>query len=224
MRKYIPVIILIIISIVGFSVYKVTNTKNNEYVVDPGDMYKIEDVTTGTTKLEITANERGWLIFMREEEKLARDVYITLGNKWKLNIFSNIASSEQTHTDAMKALLTRYGIEDPSVNDTVGVFTSPVIQKLYNDLITQGGSSSINALMVGAIIEDLDINDLNKAISETSKPDILQAYRNLQKGSRNHLRAFIRNIETNGGTYSPKYISQKLFESIISSPQERGQI
>jgi len=232
-KKYILVIILLIVSIVSFSVYKAAttpetgttiNTQNDEYVIDPSDIYTIEDATTSATKLEVTADERKWLIFMREEEKLARDVYTTLGNKWKLNIFSNIASSEQTHTDAVKALLVRYGIDDPSVNDTVGVFTSSVIQKLYDDLLLQGSGSSLDALIVGAIIEDLDINDLDKAISETSKPDILQVYKNLQKGSRNHMRAFVRDIETSGGTYTPKYISQDLFNSIISSPQEKGRI
>ncbi len=234
MKKYLPItVLLLFILLAVYYVYKTVNNPNNisvsdnkvqEYVVDPSDMYAVENWTNTDSGLELTANEKKWLIFMREEEKLARDVYTTLGNKWKLNVFSNIASSEQTHTDAVKDLLTRYGVEDPSTSNTVGIYTSPVIQKLYNDLIKQGSNSLADALVVGAIIEDLDINDLDKAISETSKPDILQAYKNLQKGSRNHLRAFVGNIEKNNTTYAPKYISQELFNSIISSPQERGSI
>lgn len=235
MKNYILLTLLVALAlfVVGFSAYKIGNapkneqaidTQNDEYVVDPSDMYKVEDATTRTTALEITANERKWLVFMREEEKLARDVYTTLGNEWNLSIFSNIASSEQTHADAVKALLIRYGVEDPSVSDSVGVFTSPVIQQLYDDLTAEGRGSSLDALTVGAIIEDLDINDLDTAISETNKTDILQVYENLKKGSRNHLRAFIKSIEKNGGTYTPKYISQELFNSIISSPQEKGRI
>lgn len=49
---------------------------------------------------------------MREEEKLARDVYLTFGEKWGLTLFTNIAKSEQTHTDAVKTLLDRYEIKD----------------------------------------------------------------------------------------------------------------
>lgn len=236
MKKYLSIIALVLFTLLLFVYFVSKNTDNTpktlsvsdnkvqEYVVDPSDMYVVKNGTSTIFKQELTANEKKWLIFMREEEKLARDVYTTLGNKWKVNIFSNIASSEQTHTDAVKALLIRYGIDDPSTNNAVGVYTSPVMQKLYNDLTKQGGNSLTEALVVGAIIEDLDINDLDKAILETSKPDILQVYKNLQKGSRNHLRAFIRNIEANGGTYIPKYISQELFNSIISSSQERGSI
>ncbi len=224
MKKYTLLVILFILIIISFIFYKTSNNTENAYVIDPGDMYVVENGTSTDSNLGLTTDERKWLIFMREEEKLARDVYTTLGSKWKLNIFSNIASSEQTHTDAVKALLIRYEIEDPSANETIGVFTSPVIQKLYNDLIAQGEKSSLDALIVGATIEDLDINDLDDAISNTRKSDILQVYRNLQKGSRNHLRAFSRNIESSGGVYVPKYISQELFNSIISSPQEKGRI
>jgi hypothetical protein len=235
MKKHIwaSLLIIFILLIAIFYVYEMDqenttatqiNIQPDEYVVDQSDMYKISSATTSAAKLELTTNELEWLIFMREEEKLARDVYTVLGDKWKLNIFSNIADSEQTHTDAVKDLLATYNIEDPVVNDTVGVFSSPIIQKLYDDLVAQGYTSSLDALIVGATIEDLDIHDLDKAISETKKTDILKAYENLQKGSRNHLRAFIKNIEKNGGTYTPTYITQDMFDEIVSSPQERGRI
>ena len=45
-----------------------------------------------------------WLMYMREEEKLARDVYATLYEKWGTRIFNNIRVSEQRHMDAVKAL------------------------------------------------------------------------------------------------------------------------
>lgn len=232
MRKYILVIIFIL-SIVGVVVYKIsnysriengTNNLDNEYVVDPSDMYKTEDVGVFADKLILTEAEKNWLVFMREEEKLARDVYTTLGDKWGMKIFSNIASSEQTHTDAVKNLLTKYKVGDPVKDDTVGIFTSPIIQKLYDELIQEGSRSTLSALEVGATIEDLDINDLDKAMLETLNSDILQVYKNLQKGSRNHMRAFVRNIESIGGTYKPKYISQDLYVDIVSTQQEKGRI
>jgi hypothetical protein len=144
---------------------------------------------------------------------------MTLGNVWGTRIFANIASSEQTHTDAIKVLLARYGIKDPVTSDNVGVFTSKTIQELYDNLTTQGRVSLSEALIVGATIEDLDIYDLDVLKSETTKEDIVLTYNNLQKGSRNHLRAFVR---VNGGNYTPQYISQSDYSSIINSPQERG--
>ncbi|MCB9805796.1 DUF2202 domain-containing protein [Candidatus Nomurabacteria bacterium] len=172
----------------------------------------------------LTKAEIEGIILMREEEKLARDVYTTLGEKWNLNIFSNIAQSEQTHMDAVLYLVQKYEIEDPVKNDTVGVFTDPALQNLYNQLVSKGEESMIGALVVGANIEDLDIYDLERLMSQTDNQDILITYANLQKGSRNHMRAFNKQIEKNGGKYSPQYISINSFESIVSSEQERGAI
>lgn len=196
-----------------------TTSTDTEYSVDPSDMVNGESIISGIKKSELTDKEKVGLIQMREEEKLARDVYTTLGGIWGTRIFSNIASSEQTHTDAIKVLLTRYDIKDPVVNDTVGVFASKNMQELYTNLTTQGKVSLKDALVVGALIEDLDIHDLDTLKKETNKEDILLTYNNLQKGSRNHMRAFVK---TNGGTYTPSYISQSEYSSIINSAQERG--
>lgn len=195
-----------------------------EYVIDPSDMYDVEESESEETVSLLTDREEHWLIFMREEEKLARDVYQTLGDMWDIRIFSNIASSEQSHTDAIKTLLERYGANDPVTDDTIGVFTDPEMRKLYDDLTAQGSESLLSALIVGATIEDLDINDLDKAMAENSKEDIEVVYQNLQKGSRNHIRAFVRQIERQGDTYSPQYISVTDYEAILASQQERGRI
>jgi hypothetical protein len=163
------------------------------------------------------------LLFMREEEKLARDVYLTLYDQWGLPIFRNIANSEQTHTNAIAALLGRYGLEDPVVDQTVGVFANSDLQVLYDQLVSQGSQSLLAALEVGATIEDLDIVDLQNAVAQTDKADIALVYENLMKGSRNHLRAFVATLQRQGGaTYQPQYLDQESYEAIINSPSERG--
>jgi hypothetical protein len=198
--------------------------ETDEYSIDPSDMYSVEETLPEESAALISEDEERWLTLMREEEKLARDVYQTLGDRWGMRIFSNIASSEQTHTDAVKILLDRYELVDPVTDNTIGVFTDPKMQQLYDDLTVQGSESLLSALTVGATIEDLDIHDLDLAIADTNMEDIIVVYQNLQKGSRNHMRAFVRQIERNGGTYTPQYISVSDYEDIISSPQERGRI
>jgi hypothetical protein len=160
------------------------------------------------------------LLWMREEEKLARDVYQALSELWNLPIFANIADSEQTHTDAVGELLDRYGLPDPMADDTSGVFVDPAIQALYDDLVEQGSNSLVEALIVGATIEDMDIVDLQ--LRRTGVEEIDLVYANLEKGSRNHLRAFIRTLERQGGGYVPAYLTVAEYEAIISSPTERG--
>ncbi len=170
----------------------------------------------------ITDTERESLQYMREEEKLARDVYLTLGEKWGNQIFSNIAGSEERHTFAIKALLDRYGISDPVTDDSVGVFKNETLKSLYTDLVTQGSASELDALKVGATIEDLDIKDLQEALAETTSRDVRTVYENLMRGSRNHLRSFVGAIRAMGGDYEPQFISKKDFDAILSSEMERG--
>lgn len=201
-----------------------TSASTSDYVVDASDMVDGNALIAGTEKSQLTGGEERGLVQMREEEKLAHDVYITLGAKWGIQTFANIASSEQTHTNAIKVLLDKYAITDPSTDSTVGVFHSKEMQTLYDTLVAQGQVSLIEALRVGATIEDLDIRDLETLKKETTKQDILTTYNNLEKGSRNHLRAFVRNLTAHGAEYVPQYITQDMFTSIISSPQERGRI
>lgn len=139
---------------------------------------------------QLTQAEIEGLLYMREEEKMARDVYLTLYNKWRLAIFTTISSSEVTHMTRIKDLLDRYGLADPAAGKPVGVFTNPVIQQLYNDLILRGSQSSTEALRVGVTIEEVDISDLQRHLALTNKNDITNVYTNLKSASYNHLRAF----------------------------------
>ncbi len=162
--------------------------------------------------------ETAGLIKMREEEKLARDVYQTLGEKWNVPVFKNIAVSESRHTEAVKSLLRAHGVADPVTNDARGVFQNAELAKLYTDLIARGSASVAEAYKVGAYIEDLDIADLEKEIAVTTHEDIRVVYEHLQSGSENHMRAFNRNIEiATGETYAPSFISKDALEIILDS-------
>jgi hypothetical protein len=171
---------------------------------------------------DLSVQERDGLVWMREEEKLARDVYITLYDTWNLRVFSNISQSEQTHTEAIRDLLVKYDITDPVADDTVGVFQNADLQELYDSLVTQGSVSELEAMKVGALIEDLDIADLDRYLAEVDNEDITLVYENLQRGSRNHLRAFMSQVESFGGSYDSQYISQADFDAILSSEREKG--
>ncbi len=215
-------LILVIASLVGVGLGLAQGGANNK--VDKSDYVNAGNLIANIPQSPLSDEEIKSLIQMREEEKLARDVYLTLAEKWNLNIFTNIAKSEQTHTNAVKALLDRYGIEDPIKDDTIGIFQSEEMQKLYNDLIVQGSKSLMDALKVGATVEDLDIKDLEDFLKITDNEDIKIVYQNLVKGSRNHIRAFTRNIQRNGGTYEPQFISKEEYQKIISSDWERGPV
>lgn len=151
--------------------------------------------TTGTGQaVALTGDERYWVTFMREEEKLARDVYLVLGAKWNLPVFPNIARSEQTHMDSVQTLLDRYGVDDPAEGREPGEFENPDLQALYDDLVARGSVSPEEALKVGVLIEEIDIDDLDTAIATTEKTDIVNVYTSLLRGSQYHLKAFRQNL------------------------------
>ncbi len=173
---------------------------------------------------DLSIEERSALLKMREEEKLARDVYKVLYDLWGLRIFANISRSEQRHMDAIKALLNKYDLPDPANDEVAGMFSSPEMQKLYNDLTAQGAKSAVDALLVGATIEDLDIFDLKEGLKKTDNQDVTLVFQNLLKGSRNHLRAFSRVLGMFGQTYTAQYLDQDEIDAIIQSPRERGPV
>jgi len=184
---------------------------------EPALRSTIDQMPAGT----LSDAEKDGILYMREEEKLAHDVYLMLYEKWNLAIFDNIARSEQTHTDAVKTLIDKYGLEDPAV-DAIGTFSNPELQELYDNLVDQGSNSLRDALEVGVAIEEIDILDLEEYMAETDNEAITLVYENLIKGSRNHLRAFVSTLEKQGFEYAPQYLSQDEYEDIISSPVERG--
>ncbi len=171
---------------------------------------------------DLSEAEKAALMVMREEEYLAYDVYDVLGKMYSRRVFLNISKSESRHTEAVKALIEKYGLTDPALNHEQGVFNNTDLQSLYNSLIAKGSESVLQALIVGATIEDVDIYDLEKHLEITDNEDIKMVFQNLMRGSRNHLRAFYRNIQSEGGSYTPQYISLDLFTQIINSEHERN--
>ncbi len=171
---------------------------------------------------ELDSEEADTLAFMREEEKLARDVYMALYSKWGARIFWNISLSEDRHASSIKLLLDRYGLPDPAEGCEAGVFNNGELQGLYSDLVAQGSLSLADVLRVGATIEDLDYFDLEEALEGTDNADLKIVYRNLQDGTQNHMRAFVRQLEAMGESYEAQYISSATLEEILSTSNDRG--
>jgi hypothetical protein len=167
--------------------------------------------------VSLTEEEKNDLLFMREEEKLARDVYLTLFEKWGAPVFANIATSEQQHMDAMLILLNTYKLPDPAAATVVGEFVNTELQDLYNALIQRGNQSVLEALKVGGIIEETDIEDINAAIETSRLAKIDGVYESLLEGSYNHLRAFAKQITSlTGQPYVAQVVSQDIVDAILA--------
>ena len=170
----------------------------------------------------LSAAEAQGLAMMREEERLAHDVYAASATLWGTPVFANIADSEATHTAAVLALLERYGLPDPLAGLPEGVFFTPAFQDLHDALVAASRGSLVDALTVGVQIEELDIRDIAALRAETDNADIQLVYDNLQRGSRNHLRSYYRLLTQQGGSYVPQTITPAEFDAIVGSPIESG--
>lgn len=214
--KSLSVAVLLTMSIPSFA----DESQIERSFVSEDTMIETSVLTDEAEQLSIKEIEK--LLFMREEEKVARDVYLTLYEQWKNPIFKNIAQSEQIHMDAMALLLVEFNLDDPVVDDTVGLFTDPELATMYEELVLKGQQSMHDALHVGGLIEEVDIEDIQHGVEETNQEQIIKVYENLLKGSRNHLRAFVRQIENMGIEYEAQHIDADVVYEIVDSPFERG--
>lgn len=170
----------------------------------------------------LTSDETKSVLAMREEEKLARDVYLTLNNQFPSLVFVRIATSEQRHTDAIARIIATQGLVDPVVDDAIGKFTDPTFTDLYAGLVADGSADYIAALKVGAYIEEIDIADLKEALDAVTNPQVKRVFENLLNASYNHLRAFVANFEADGQPYEPQVLDAETYTEIVNGDSLKG--
>ena len=188
--------------------------------IEEGEIVVETAVLPISTSSTLTDTEIEALQFMREEEKLARDVYLSLYEQWGLPIFQNIAGSEQTHMDTVLSLMQRYEIADSAANHGPGQFANTDLQALYDQLIASGSQSLGDALRVGALIEETDIADLESRLATIQNTEIIQAFNNLSQGSFNHLRSYAGMLERQTGeVYQPQVLTAAAYADILAGSQ-----
>ena len=197
-----------------FALILVTITSNLACNDDETDT-QLEELASAN----LTIEDKNALLFMLEEEKLARDTYEYLDELYGINQFSNIKLSEQSHMNAVAKLLEQYNIDYNIL--PYGVFENEQIQGLYDQFVEKGQIDPMNALKVGATIEDLDIVDLEEFIEATSNTSMIAVFESLQCGSRNHLRSFVSVIENSNESYDPQFLSMEEYNEIIDDTNER---
>jgi hypothetical protein len=205
-----------ILILLAISPYAMTQCPN--YDASTNDLNDLDSEKVQILKNTLSDEEKEAILLMREEEKLARDVYLHLYDIFPLRPFSNISKSEQAHMDAMLYLIDLYGLEDPVKEKAMGEFTNKELQVLYDELVLKGKQSRVDALEVAALIEEVDIIDLQNALSDVGTHDELnRVYSNLYNASKNHLRAFVRVLRMNGVEYEPSKLGKEQFLTIIEN-------
>lgn len=227
MKKIAKLPALLTFATIGVLFLTVSCQKENDDAATTADLKSSTSTTVNPVNCNcvidpsptVNETETAMLIFMREEEKLARDVYQVMSGLYSQPVFRNIAKSEQKHMDQVLCLLQYYNIPDPASTET-GVFTNSDLQALYDTLVAQGSVSLVEALKVGATIEDKDIYDLTEEMALTENPAIINVFTNLACASGNHIRSFSALLLKQGVTYVPQFITQEEYDAIIGSPAQ----
>jgi len=199
-----------------------TDSLNNDFTLsEKSAVTDSSNNDTCTFNGVLTEAEIEGLVEMREEEKLARDIYLSSFGIYQYQLFSNIAKSEDSHTSAVLRLINGYGLSDPALPE-MGQFNNPLFTDLYTQLKTQSSISLAEALKTGAFIEEYDIADLIRLIGNTQNKDLLNVYSNLLGGSKNHLRAFAKALTQQGYEYTPQILDEGQYFKILSESGTSG--
>jgi len=176
----------------------------------------LEDQSPMPVAAALTAREVQGILFIREEEKVARDLYLSLFDEVNLTVFIDLAKSEQSHMDSAKIPIEKYGLKDPVIEQR-GVFSNETLKMLYSDLLASGKRSAKDALEAAATFEEISIIDLEKEIDASQNEEVKVIYEGLLAGSRKHLRTYVRDLQDLGVSYQPRYLSQEQFDEINRS-------
>lgn len=226
-------------------------------LVEPDELEGAESMAASRSPVAANAvalsdGEGAHLFFMRSEEKLARDVYLTLAGMYpEQPVFHRIATTaEQRHTDKMRDMLLKFGLDDPEPAtlpgilppaEQIGVFENPYFADYFTGkfLLLKGTAEVglLEALQVGALIEELDMKDINYCngvvydvfgfpapppaycgLTVTDVRALENTLGNLLAGSENHLCAFVRQIgPMSEGCYEAQYLTQNEVWDIIDA-------
>jgi len=163
----------------------------------------------------LTAREKDGLLFIWEEERVARDLYASLYDKNNLTIFLDLVRSESSHMDQARAVMEKHGLAVPP--DEPGIFQNQTLQEMHDQLLAEGLQSDQDALTVAAVFEEISIADLEKELSASQANDVRTVYEGLLAGSRKHLRSYVSDLKDQGIEYQPRYLEGEEFQEIVKS-------
>lgn len=186
-------------------------------------------------------NEQTHLVFICEEEKLARDVYHLFDRRFPdLGVFAELEAGKESSRCAVEKLLRQYRVSIPRVNENVGVFSWGIYGRYFTEkflvVSNQGSMNPLSALYAGAFLEELNILDIEQCpkvivdidngikdaascgMQYTDNPAIRAAYDELLAESRRHLRILVNNIEqrTGPGSYRAQLLKPDELASVLA--------
>lgn len=167
----------------------------------------------------ISTDEQKALVQIFEQEKLARDVYSQIGEKFGIKILKNAAIGKQKQMSLILDFMTLNQVA-VAFDDAQGVFKSPELRENYSAFLTEGLGSLNNAFRVGAKMEDYNIYHIDKILATQTTGKLVLLLSKLSCSAGNELKTQVNMLVGNGEMFMPDYISVKLYRSIMHDNHE----
>jgi len=140
----------------------------------------------------LTDQQKSTVAAMAQEQKLSQDLYAAFAVRYELAVFDRTAAAETQHLTAVRTLLDRYGLTDPTAGKSAGQFSDPAAQASYDQLLARGQASQAAAVQAALQIEQRAIDALGAGLDGLTAPDVQRVYTQLLAAERQHLTAFQR--------------------------------
>jgi len=147
----------------------------------------LADAESGT----LTDQQKQRLADQAVLEKISHDVYVAFADDTGDPRFEHIAWSETRHLEAVRTLMDRYEVADPTKGLATGEFSGDAATT-YKEYVDAGSTSTKAALETAREIEQRDIQGLRDAAKGLDAPDVQQVYEHLERASEMHLAVFSR--------------------------------
>ncbi len=118
--------------------------------------------------------------YLIENEKLLRDYFNVMYNKYNLSLFQNVAKSEQSHLNFLAVKFLRYDLKNPTEEKPAGEYVNPELQQTYDIMIAKGETNIYAALLAGSSKVKEDVEDIPLMIDQfEGNADIVLIFSNI---------------------------------------------
>lgn len=154
------------------------------------------------------------LLSTREQVKLTEDVSTVMYEKWGLQVFDAVVSDSQKQGKSLQSLISSYGLEDPYIAEQ-GNYTNENLEVLYKGLIEQGLRSQEDALLVGALLKELNVSHSWQSEHTTDDARLMRQYKRLYQDAYDHLNEFVYTYQKlSGKSYTNQYLGDSQFQYV----------
>lgn len=164
----------------------------------------------------IAPNEADTLAYIWELHKFQRDRYTSASQCWKIPELKLMAHDEELRMEILGTLLIQYEVPFPSQPDDKYTYSAGFLAEPFGIFYYTCWAIPPKVHEQSAYMEEVEIRDLRRAISESSEPALIGAYTGALFSAYDHLREMVAQTLSIQSTYHAQVLDQADVDEILS--------